>query len=250
MIRRILVPWFPVMVAMFVASDLGAQEPESHFFTTSDGVRIHYLTMGTGGSWVVLLHGYTDSARRMWFSTGIAPALADRHRVVAIDHRNHGQSDRLEPGGQGRAEDVVELMDLLGIERAHIHGYSMGGAITGTLLRMIPGRFITAGFGGSGIRETDPALAEIAASFDNSGPAPEGAAAAAFDNLRRQAEIRAEGAGSPAGLPSQAPSTGDTGGPRLRPPAPLLQPPPPQPPRPRQAPLPCLRSTSPLSRSR
>ena len=58
-----------------------------------DGVKIHYLTMGSSGSWVVLIHGYTDTAERMWFKTGIAPALAKRHRVVALDNRNHGQSD-------------------------------------------------------------------------------------------------------------------------------------------------------------
>lgn len=180
-----------LLFALAVPS-LDAQiEPESHFFTASDGVRIHYLTAGEEGSWVVLVHGYTDSAQRMWFRTGIAPALAERHRVVAIDNRNHGQSDRPQPGGTGRAEDVVELMDHLGIERAHIHGYSMGGGITATLLSLIPERFITAGFGGSGIRETDPELAALAASFDPESPEPTGAAAAAFDNLRRQAASRA-----------------------------------------------------------
>ena len=69
------------------------------FFTTKDGVKIHYLTHGTTGSWVVLVHGYSDSAQRMWFNTGIAPEIAKRHRVVAIDNRNHGQSDKPQPGG-------------------------------------------------------------------------------------------------------------------------------------------------------
>src|SRR5262245_32402934 len=108
--------------------------PADGFFTASDGVKIHYLTAGSSGSWVVLIHGYMDSAERMWFRTGIAPALAKSHRVVAIDNRNHGQSDRPQAGGSGRAQDVVELMDHLKIPRAHIHGYSMGGAFTGQLL--------------------------------------------------------------------------------------------------------------------
>ena len=47
-------------------------------------------------------------------------------------------------------------MDRLKIERAHIHGYSMGGSITGRLLATHPERFITAAFGGSGITEADP----------------------------------------------------------------------------------------------
>jgi pimeloyl-ACP methyl ester carboxylesterase len=167
-----------------------AQEPTHDFFTTSDGVRIHYMTLGEEGSWVVLIHGYTDSAERMWVRTGIAQALAPNHRVVALDNRNHGQSDEPEPNGSGRAEDVLELMDHLGIERAHIHGYSMGGGMTGQLLASHPERFITAGFGGSGIRENDPELAEMAESLDPDAPEPEGAAAAAFARLRERAASR------------------------------------------------------------
>lgn len=170
-----------------------AQEAESHFFTASDGIRIHYWTAGEEGSWVVLIHGYTDSAERMWFRTGIAPALAENHRVVALDNRNHGRSDVPQPNGPGRAEDVVELMDHLGIDRAHIHGYSMGGGITGTLLGSHPDRFITAGFGGSGIRERDPELARQAEALDPEMPEPEGAAAAAFQRLRERAASRDRG---------------------------------------------------------
>lgn len=138
--------------AAFAQSPSGSAAFKEDFFTASDGVKIHYLTAGSTGSWVVLIHGYTDNAERMWFRTGIAPALAKNHRIVALDNRNHGKSDKPVPGGTGRAQDVVELMDHLHIDRAHIHGYSMGGGITGQLLAMIPQRFITAGFGGSGIR--------------------------------------------------------------------------------------------------
>src|SRR5262245_65104219 len=147
-------------------------------FTTSDGLKIHYLTAGTTGSWVVLVHGYSDNAERMWFRTGIAPALAKNHRIVALDNRNHGKSDKPQPGGSGRAQDVVELMDHLKIDRAHIHGYSMGGGMTGQLLAMIPQRFITAGFGGSGIQETDPALRAQAQAMDDALPKATGEDAA------------------------------------------------------------------------
>ncbi len=154
------------------------------FFTTSDGLKIHYLLLGDSGSWVVLIHGYSDSAQRMWFNTGIAPEIAKRHRVVALDNRNHGQSDKPQPGGSGRAQDVVELMDHLKIERAHIHGYSMGGGITGQLLGTIPGRFITAGFGGSGMAETDPRLAAHAEAMDDALPKAAGADAAGMERFR------------------------------------------------------------------
>jgi pimeloyl-ACP methyl ester carboxylesterase len=126
-------------VLLTCAAALGAAaEPKHDNFTTSDDVNIHYLTLGEQGSWVVLIHGYTDTAQRMWFTTGIAPALAENHRIVALDNRNHGQSDKPQPNGPGKPEDVIELMDHLGIEEAHIHGYSMGGGITGQLMTMIP----------------------------------------------------------------------------------------------------------------
>ena len=76
--------------------------------------------------------------------------------MVTLDCRNHGRSDKPEPGQLGIPSDVIELMDLLKIEKAHIHGFSMGGMITGQLLASHPERFITASFGGSGIREADP----------------------------------------------------------------------------------------------
>jgi pimeloyl-ACP methyl ester carboxylesterase len=156
----------------------------SGFFTASDGVKIHYLTAGNSGSWIVLIHGYTDSAQRMWFTTGIAPALAKTHRIVAIDNRNHGQSDKPQQGGTGRAQDVIELMDHLKIQKAHIHGYSMGGGMTGQLLALIPDRFITAGFGGSGLTETDPELRAKAAAMDETLPKPQGSDAEAMDRFR------------------------------------------------------------------
>jgi len=175
----------------------------SGFFTASDGVKIHYLTAGTTGSWVVLIHGYSDSAQRMWFTTGIAPALAKNHRVVALDNRNHGESDKPQPNGTGRAMDVIELMDHLKIQKAHIHGYSMGGGMTGQLLALAPERFITAGFGGSGLTETDPELRAKAAAMDDKLPKAEGRDAEAMERFRsRVAAARPTGAATPAANPT------------------------------------------------
>ncbi len=171
------------------------------FFTASDGVKIHYLLHGDSGSWVVLVHGYSDSAQRMWFNTGIAPEIAKRHRVVAIDNRNHGQSDKPQPGGSGRAQDVVELMDHLKIDRAHIHGYSMGGGITAQLLGLIPNRFITAGFGGSGMSETNAAYRAAAEAMDEALPKPTGADAEGMERFRARVA-----AARPAGTPAAAPA--------------------------------------------
>ena len=172
---------------------------KSNFFTTSDGIKIHYLTHGDRGSWVMLIHGYSDSAQRMWFNTGIAPEIAKRHRVVAIDNRNHGQSDKPIAGGSGRAQDVIELMDHLKIDRAHIHGYSMGGGIVGQLLALIPNRFITAGFGGSGMSETNDTYRAAAEAMDDALPKATGADAEGMERFRsRVAAARPQGSAAAA----------------------------------------------------
>lgn len=146
------------LVAAFTAQSakIKTEQPKDGWFTTSDNIKIHYLTLGDKGSWVVLIHGFTGNAKGNWFDNGIAQALAKNHRVVAIDNRNHGMSDKPQKNGPGRALDTIELMDHLKIDKAHIGGYSMGGAFTGSLLASHPERFITAHFGGAGIMETDP----------------------------------------------------------------------------------------------
>jgi pimeloyl-ACP methyl ester carboxylesterase len=147
---------FAIALVVVGSALLAQEKPKSAYFTTSDGVKIHYLVKGKGSA-VILIHGYTGSAEGNWYRNGIADALARNHLVVALDCRNHGKSDKPDgPTGRGKAEDVVELMDHLKIQKAHFHGYSMGGAIVQRLLTLIPDRFITAGFGGSGVRETDP----------------------------------------------------------------------------------------------
>ena len=146
---------FAAVTLAATAATLPPGEPTHEFFTTSDGVKIHYMQLGKKGSYVVLIHGYTGSAQGNWFDNGIAQALAQNHRVVALDNRNHGRSDKPQLNGPGRPEDTLELMDHLKIEKAHIHGYSMGGSITGRLLAAHPERFITAAFGGSGVSEVD-----------------------------------------------------------------------------------------------
>ena len=186
-----------VLCAVLVSGGVFAEtEAKSDFFTASDDVKIHYYTMGDSGPWVVLIHGFMDTAKRMWINTGIAGLLAENHRVVALDNRNHGQSDKPNPNGPGRAEDVLELMDHLGIEKAHIHGYSMGGGITGRLLASNPEKFITAGFGGSGIYESDASVREQVATLDPKAPEPEGLAAAAFERLRARATAARAATGS------------------------------------------------------
>jgi pimeloyl-ACP methyl ester carboxylesterase len=155
-----------------------AVEPTDGTLTASDGVKIHYLEVGQGSP-VVLVHGYTGTAQGNWFLNGVADALAKDHRVIALDCRGHGQSEKPhDPARYGAqmAKDVLELMDHLKIDKAHVHGYSMGGFIVTQLLAMAPERFMTASYGGSGVPEVDEKhKAEVPA--DQPGPDPQEAEA-------------------------------------------------------------------------
>ena len=80
-------------------------------------------------------------------------------------------------------------MDALSIERAHIHGYSMGGGTTARLLNIIPERMITACFGGFGFTEIDPYWIErVPADIEGIDPDAESA-----DALYRLASARDNG---------------------------------------------------------
>jgi pimeloyl-ACP methyl ester carboxylesterase len=199
------------MLSVAAAFAASAGPPSHDFFTTKDGVKIHYMQSGTSGSYVVLIHGYTGSAEGNWYRNGVAEKLSENHRVVAIDCRNHGRSDKPTPGGPGKAEDVIELMDHLKIAKAHIHGYSMGGGITGSLLATNPQRFITASFGGSGVPETDEELRKRAAAMDKEGVDPQEAEASknlrirnAMDNGKTKEEAEKLASQPPAPRPAAA----------------------------------------------
>lgn len=82
-----------------------------------------------GAPVLLLLHGWTASSDLNWFAT--YDALGRRHRVVALDHRGHGRGIRSPRWFRldDCADDAVALLDVLGIDRAVVVGYSMGGAV-------------------------------------------------------------------------------------------------------------------------
>ena len=139
-------------ISAAVVAAPGRRWPEG-FFTVPDGTRLHYVEAGEGAA-VVLIHGARGSAIGNWFSNGIAPKIAQTNHVYALDMRGHGLSEGSSHGHVSMADDVLAFMDQMGIEKAHIGGYSMGGAITLQLLIRAPERFITACLQGAGLSET------------------------------------------------------------------------------------------------
>jgi pimeloyl-ACP methyl ester carboxylesterase len=128
----------------------GQARPDQFF--DANGVRLRYIEQGTGEP-VVLLHGFLGNAERTWVTSEVFQQLAKHYRVIAVDCRGHGKSDkphRVKQYGQEMAFDVTRLLDHLKIRQAHIVGYSMGGNIVAKLLTLKPERFLTATLGGSG----------------------------------------------------------------------------------------------------
>lgn len=127
-------------------------EVESRFFD-SNGVKIHYKIFSEQGDPVILVHGFSARIATQWITSGVLQELLAENRVIAIDNRGHGLSDKpheAEAYGTEMVDDIVRLMDHLGIERAHVVGYSMGGFITGKFLTTYPDRLISATMGGAG----------------------------------------------------------------------------------------------------
>jgi pimeloyl-ACP methyl ester carboxylesterase len=142
----------------------------------SDGVKIHYEVFGDGPS-IMLVHGFASSLQDNWVLTGWVKRLESAgRRVVALDCRGHGESDKPHDpeayAGGMMAGDVVRLMDHLGIDRADLMGYSMGGGIALDLLMRHPqrlGRVVLGGVGGATRRPADSsAIADALAADDPS----------------------------------------------------------------------------------
>ena len=119
----------------------------------SSGVPIHYEVFRAGRP-IVLVHGFLVSLLLNWVDTGWVDELTPIRQVVGLDARGHGLSGKPhEPeayAGDTMPNDVIGLMDHLGIEQADLFGYSMGSAISLRLLASRPERFTSAVLGGTG----------------------------------------------------------------------------------------------------
>jgi pimeloyl-ACP methyl ester carboxylesterase len=125
--------------------------PEGQYFD-SNGVRIHFSDEGAGTP-VVLVHGLSATAHVEWRAGGKLDALARHYRVITLDSRGHGRSDKPhspDQYGAEMAEDLARLLDHLKIRQAHVVGYSLGGFITLKFVASHPDRVLSAAVCASG----------------------------------------------------------------------------------------------------
>lgn len=105
-----------------------------------NGEVLAYIDMGpASGPAVVLIHGYTDSARD-WVP--LVPYLSKRFRLILVDIRGHGRSSKPECcyTRLDFAYDIKLLLDALGIRKADIVGHSLGSIIAQTFAEFWPER--------------------------------------------------------------------------------------------------------------
>ena len=127
----------------------------------SNGVNIYFEDRGSGDP-VVLVHGFASRAEHNWGITGWYKTLTPSYRVIALDCRGHGASDKPYDvkayGATLMEDDVVRMTHHLGLERALLMGYSMGARISMGLLARHPERFraVVLGGIGAGIGVADP----------------------------------------------------------------------------------------------
>ena len=120
---------FVVVLMGVAAAAAPADEPLTHGFADSAGVKIHYVTAGQGPL-VVMIHGFPD----YWYTwREQIPSLAEHFQVVAIDQRGYNKSDQPE-GVENYAmsklvDDAKAVVDHFERQEAVIVGHDWGGAV-------------------------------------------------------------------------------------------------------------------------
>jgi pimeloyl-ACP methyl ester carboxylesterase len=123
-----------------LVSNLPTVDGVTHRTVRARGIDFHVAEAGSGEDVVLCLHGWPQH----WYEwRHLLPALADRHRVLALDLRGFGWSDAPRDGYEKEemASDVLAVLDALGIERVKLVGHDWGGWIGFLLCLREPQRF-------------------------------------------------------------------------------------------------------------
>ncbi len=109
-----------------------------HRFVDLPGLRMHIAEAGSGEP-LLLLHGWPQ---HWWVWRRLIPGLAERYRLICPDLRGFGWSEAPEGGYETDqlADDIVRLLDALGLERVRLIGHDWGGYICFLICLRHPGR--------------------------------------------------------------------------------------------------------------
>lgn len=119
-------------------------------YAVNKGIRIHYEVEGNGSSLVLQFGQYCPLD--IWYELNYVTTLGSDFRLILVDARGHGDSDKLYDPEAYRLElmvsDVVAVLNDLGVEKAHYMGYSSGGLTGFGLAKLAPERLFSLIIGG------------------------------------------------------------------------------------------------------
>ncbi len=100
-----------------------------HHTVSVNGTELHYVSAGTDGTPVLLVHGFPES---WWTFHKLIPLLSERHRVFAVDLRGFGDSETadVDHDSATAAEDLAALIAHLDVGPVHLTGQDISGPTT------------------------------------------------------------------------------------------------------------------------
>jgi pimeloyl-ACP methyl ester carboxylesterase len=100
----------------------------THHLAEVNGTELHYVSAGTSGSPILLVHGFPET---WWAFRRIIPLLAARHRVYAVDLRGFGDSAVADENYSGAvaANDLHALIEQLSQGAMHVVGQDVSGGV-------------------------------------------------------------------------------------------------------------------------
>ena len=118
---------FVLVLLLFIVSSTFSQQVNTGKYADVNGMKMYYEVSGEGDP-LIVLHGAYMNIPTMG---EIIPTLAKTHKVYAIEMQGHGRTNDIDRPitYPNLADDVAEFMDAVGIEKADVFGYSMGGQV-------------------------------------------------------------------------------------------------------------------------
>ncbi|MBI3526375.1 MAG: alpha/beta hydrolase [Betaproteobacteria bacterium] len=116
-----------LVFASFLAAQCWAADTKEGYFTTNDGYRLHYIEAGSGKP-LVMIPGWSQTAAQFKYQI---EGLSDRYRVIALDMRGHGESEKPTHGYRIHrlSKDVNEFLIANNLSNVTLAGHSMGCSV-------------------------------------------------------------------------------------------------------------------------
>ena len=114
-------------------------------YADNNGTRIYYQVEGQGSP--VLLHHPLTGSHRVWYRNGFVDALKGNYKVITMDMRGHGRSDKPHVptayGWDTRVTDIAAVLNDVGADKVHMVGYSAGGFGGFAMAKYAPDRLLS-----------------------------------------------------------------------------------------------------------